>query len=211
VPALRDNALTRKKKCKYCKKEFIPSRSFQKGCGFECEVQLALAAAERSRARRETKRRAEQRAERAEDRAKLDALQTRRYWIKQLKFVMHQFVRLRDAKKGCVSCGKPFPSGGAMGGAFDAGHFRSVGSAKHLEFDVGRNIHGQCKFCNRHLAGNPTGYRVGLIARIGLAEVEALEADQVPRKYSIDVLRQKKSEYAAKVAQLLKSGSEDDA
>jgi hypothetical protein len=39
--------------------------------------------------------------------------------------------------------------------------------------------------------------RLGLIARIGLEAVEALESDQEPRKYTIDDLKAIKTKYSA--------------
>jgi hypothetical protein len=53
-----------------------------------------------------------------------------------------------------------------------------------------------------HLHANLINYRVGLIARIGLEAVEALETDQVSRKYSIDDLKAIKAHYRAKLKEL---------
>ena len=51
------------------------------------------------------------------------------------------------------------------------------------------NCHAQPKQDNRYLSGNVADYRIGLIKRIGLAPVEALEADNSVQKYSIDELK----------------------
>lgn len=45
---------------------------------------------------------------------------------------------------------------------------------------------------------------IGLIERIGLARVEALEADQASRKYTIDELRAIRDLYRAKLRELVK-------
>ena len=45
-------------------------------------------------------------------------------------------------------------------------------------------------------------YRLGLIARIGQAAVEALESDQEPRKYTVDELIQLKAFYKAKLKEM---------
>ena len=45
-------------------------------------------------------------------------------------------------------------------------------------------------------------YRIGLIARIGQASVEAIEADQTPRKWSIDELKAIRDHYRAKAKAL---------
>ena len=81
---------------------------------------------------------------------------------------------MRDKDLSCISCGKPASN---TPNDWDAGHYRSVGSAPHLRFNV-LNIHKQCKHCNQYLSGNIVMYRLGLIDRIGLAEVEKIEADQ---------------------------------
>ncbi|MCS7668160.1 recombination protein NinG, partial [Pseudomonas aeruginosa] len=47
-------------------------------------------------------------------------------------------------------------------------------------------------------------YRVGLIARIGLAAVEELEADNSVRKYTVEDLKAIKAHYRAKVRELKK-------
>jgi hypothetical protein len=78
----------------------------------------------------------------------------------------------------------------------DAGHYRSVGSAPHLRFDE-KNCHAQKKYCNNYLAGNHVAYRAGLIQRIGLREVELLEADQCIRKYTREGLIELAKHYNA--------------
>lgn len=78
---------------------------------------------------------------------------------------------------------------GKVGGDYDCGHFLSVGNAKHLEFDP-RNTAGQCKFCNMRRAGASSSYRPKLIERIGLEAVEALEADQTPRRLRTEDYKQ---------------------
>ena len=121
-------------------------------------------------------------------------------WIKEAQVAFNRYVRLRDAAKPCICCGRPL-EGGAIGGGFDAGHYRSVGSAPHLRFDE-RNVHGQTKQCNRYGSGRAVDYRIGLIARIGREAVEELEADQKPRKHSIDDLQEIRNTYRAKAKEI---------
>ena len=52
------------------------------------------------------------------------------------------------------------------------------------------------------------GYRAGLIERIGLDEVLALEADQTPRRYSADDLRAIRDKYRKKARELRKERDE---
>lgn len=178
-----------------CGFKFTPARPMQLMCGPQC----AQGHAEWLSAKKRT---AAEKQDRKETKAKLEQLKTKPQLEKEVEKSMNHFVRLRDWEKGCVSCDKHF-NPDQIGGSCDAGHYRSKGSAIHLRFDQ-RNVHGQCKHCNDYLGGNPTGYRVGLIARIGLEEVEALEADQEPRKYLRDELRTLRDIYRAAVRQMLK-------
>ena len=66
----------------------------------------------------------------------------------------------------------------------------------------GCDRNAQAKRDNRYLSGNAVDYRLGLIARIGLAAVEELESDQESRKYSIAELKEIKAHYIAKLKQL---------
>lgn len=172
--------------CVACGKAFARTfSSLQRVCGPRCAVRT-VATAKRAKA-------AQAKLERQADAAAAERLKT----LPQLKAEaakwMHLWVRLRDQDAGCISCRNPLP-GAAVGGAFDAGHYRSVGSAKHLQFDV-RNVHGQCKRCNQYLGGDPVRYRIGLIARIGAAEVEALELDEAPRKLTRNQVRELRDHY----------------
>lgn len=167
------------KTCRICKCKFEPRMPMAVVCSFECAQALAVKTrqkAEKAKAQREKR----------ETREKLDAMRTKPQLVRLAQTAFNAFIRARDAGKPCISCGKPLPSE-AVGGAFDAGHYRSVGSAPHMRF-VEDQVAGQCKHCNRYLAGNHVAYRAGLIERIGLARVEQIERDQTLRKYTRDGL-----------------------
>lgn len=185
------------RKCKACLAVFVPVRAMQAACCPECAITLV-------RADRTKRERAASRADRKETKAKLEKLKTRGQWQTEAQAAFNAFVRARDAGKPCICCGCHPTAGQATGGAWDAGHYRSRGSAPHLRFDE-RNVHAQLKQCNRYDSGNVVGYRMGLIARIGLAEVEILESDQTPRRHSIDELQQIKKTYAAKAREIFKA------
>ncbi len=184
---------TKPKKCRCCTSLFTPSRMGQKVCGALCALTFA-----RSVRAKDEKREAIR--ERVETKAKLEKLKTRSDWIKEAQKAFNAYIRIRDAEKPCICCGRPLQAE-AVGGGYDCGHYRSVGSAPHLRFDE-RNAHGQTKQCNRWGAGRAVDYRVGLISRLGIDLVEALEADQTPRNYSIDDLKAIKATYAAKVREM---------
>jgi len=133
-----------------------------------------------------------------------ERIKTRSQWIKEVQIVFNKFIRLRDAGRPCICCGMPLESDGQVGGAYDCGHYRSVGSAPHLRFDE-RNAHAQRKQCNRYGSGRAVDYRIGLIARIGLDAVEALEADQSAKHYTIDELKELKKLYQRKCKEMQKS------
>jgi hypothetical protein len=138
--------------------------------------------------------------ERKADKVQRDKLKTRGQWLAEAQAIFNTYIRLRDQKAGhsCISSGLALDW---TGNNVDAGHYRSRGSAPHLRFDE-RNVHAQSKKENRYASGNVTGYRVGLIERIGPAAVDALESDQAPRRHSIDDLKQIKTTYAAKAREL---------
>lgn len=174
------------RKCKHCKKEFEPRRMGQVVCSPLCAQAIAKSKREK--------------VERANDRQKRESLKTRSQWMKEAQIAFNSFIRERDKNRLCICCGRDLVSGD-VGGSFDAGHYRSVGSAPHLRFDE-NNCHGQRKQCNRWGAGRAVDYRIGLVARIGLLAVEALEADQEPRHYSIEELKSIKAKYKQKLKEL---------
>ena len=186
------------KRCKVCKQQFRPTRPMQPTCGnYECQVSYAQQVADKARKKRE-------KVERAADRQKREKLKTRSDWIKDAQIAFNAYIRGRDAGRPCICCGRTLTSDG-LGGGYDAGHYRSVGSAPHLRFDE-RNCHAQSKQCNRYGAGRAVDYRIGLVARIGLDAVEALERDQSTAKWTIDQLREIRDTYRAKL-KALKNGT----
>ena len=176
--------------CKVCKSQFIKSRMGQVVCCPECAMTLARSKNAKAEKVEITRAR----------RAAVARLKTRSDWMREVQAAFNAFIRARDADLPCICCGKPL-SAGDVGGSYDCGHYRSVGSAPHLRFDE-RNAHAQRKQCNRWGAGRAVDYRLGLIARIGQAAVEALESDQEPRKYTVDELIELKAFYKAKLKAL---------
>ncbi len=183
----------RPRKCKHCREVYTPALPMQRVCGLACAQALAQAANARKAA-------ADRRAERKADRAKREKLKPRREWLKEAQAAFNAFIRARDADKPCICCGR-LSGTASRGGEWDAGHYRSVGSAPHLRFDE-RNCHRQLKQCNRFGSGRAVDYRLGLIARIGLLAVESLESDQRGRKYSADELRAIRDGYRERAREL---------
>lgn len=165
----------RPKKCKFCGSKFTPVTALQQTCR-TVECAYGLVKLNRAKAKvkeyRETKKRLKSRAD----------------WLKEAQAAVNRYIRLRDAGRPCISCGRHHQ------GQYHAGHYRSVGSSPELRFEL-LNIHLQCAPCNNHLSGNIVEYRKGLIAKIGLPMVEWLESNHAAKKYTIEELEQIKFEY----------------
>ena len=186
----------KQRKCKACKTPFTPARSTQTACGIDCAMQLAhekkVKVAECDRL--DTVRK---------DRARKERLKTRRDWEKEAQAAFNAYIRARDKGQPCICCGLPL-SAGDVGGHYDCGHYRSTGSAPHLRFNED-NAHAQRKQCNRYGGGRAVDYRKGLVARYGIEYVEALEADQSPKHYTIPDLIAIRDKYKAMTKQLMET------
>lgn len=176
-------AKRRQRKCVVCRMPFEPRSMTHKACSPLCSIEHVLK--ERSL------------KERRERQVGLQKLKRRADYLKEAQTNFNAFIRMRDRLAGypCISSGRPLDWSGNQA---DCGHYRSTGSAPHLRFNED-NAHAQSKHDNRFLAGNAVDYRIQLIKRIGLERVEALEADDTPRKWSIEQLIEIKQHYSAKV------------
>ena len=175
------------KTCEVCERVFVPDRMGQLVCRPACAM---------ARVRQAKK------ADRASIKARKEALKTIPDYIKEAQHAFNAYIRARDAGKPCICCSQPLGAG-EVGGAFDCGHYRSTGSASHLRFDE-RNAHAQRKVCNRWGAGRAVDYRIGLVARIGLEAVEALESDNTPHKWTREGLIEVRDTYRAKLKDIQK-------
>ena len=176
----------KKVKCKECGTVFERVRDLQIVCSVKCASDRAQSQIVKEKAKA-------LRIERRNIKLKIDAMRTLPQLIKAAQSAFNSYIRARDAGKECISCSNPLPRE-AIGGAFDCGHYRSIGSAPHLRFDD-RNAHGQCKHCNRHLSGNHVEYRKRLAGRIGSNVLEDLESDQCVKKHSKEELIALAAEY----------------
>jgi len=164
------------KKCKVCGTEFTPPNSMiahcSPKCGFELHKQKEAKKAENER----KKNKAELRHFRLENKPISK-------WIAEAQTAVNAYVRVRDHKKPCISCGKPDTGyNGLRGQLFDAGHYRSRGAASHLRFNT-HNIYKQCVKCNRNLSGNHVEFRKSLVELKGEEFVLALEHNNQVRKF----------------------------
>ncbi|MGN8259492.1 recombination protein NinG [Pseudomonas sp. SMSB3] len=190
------------KKCKApgCGQRFKPILSTQKVCSPACALAMAKdPKLQKVAAKAITKQKRQDLQERREK------LKTKGEHLREAQQAFNAYIRERDRLAGyaCISSGRPLDWNG---NAVDAGHYRSTGAAPHLRFDE-NNCHAQSKHDNRYLSGNVAEYRLGLIQRIGLAAVEALEADQAPRRYTIEDLQAIKATYRQKLKDLRRAAA----
>ena len=180
--------------CQHCK-ERMPDDKARHVLHVECIAPWL----EIRTAKRDAKRKADllkaRRVEKAIDRKTREAQKPHAKWQAEAQAAVNAFVRERDRDLPCISCGRMHQ------GQNHAGHYRSRGAAKHLALEPG-NIFKQCYPCNVELHGNLIAYRIGFIARAGLAAVEAIESDNTPRHHSIDDLKAIKAYYMARTKQL---------
>jgi hypothetical protein len=171
------------RKCavKGCANRFQPRNMGHKACSPECALIVGVAESKRRQVKA--------------DRERKEKLKTRQDHLKDAQAAFNAFIRERDAALPCISCGRHHT------GAYDAGHYRSVGAQPALRFHED-NVHKQCVPCNQHKSGNAVEYRLGLIARIGAERVAFLEQEHPPAKLSIDDAKAIKAHYHAKLRAL---------
>jgi FtsZ-binding cell division protein ZapB len=182
--------------CPHCKRRLEEGQRIHPGCidGYATAQAAKLEREEWKRSREAI------RAEKADLRQRKEALKRIPDYIKEAQIAFNAFIRARDAAKPCICCGVSLGAS-EIGGVFDAGHYRSTGSASHLRFHED-NVHAQRKYCNRYGAGRAVDYRIGLIQRIGLERVEALEANNVPKKWTREELKEITQTYRRKLKEL---------
>lgn len=173
------------RRCALCKKKVLVSDAVIGGikafCSFEHLIEFTKTAPAKKIARKQVA---------THQREQKEKLKTAGDYIKEAQAAFNGYIRARDKNKPCISCGC-LPGDTVRGGNFDAGHYRSRGSAGHLRYNM-LNCHSQCVKCNRYLSGNVVEYRKGLITKIGVERVEQIEMDNNPRKLTIEYLKRVK-------------------
>lgn len=173
-----------------CGVKFTPAQLGQKVCGWACG--LAIAPVNQEKARKAIDQR-----ERREIKVRKEKLKSRAEYAKEAQAVINRYVRLRDAHLGCISCDKP----ASWGGQWHCSHFRSIGAAAHLRFNLW-NMNKSCSQCNAHLSGNIMVYRPRLAEKIGAEKVEWLECNQELVRHEIDYLKRIKAVFTKKCRRL---------
>ncbi|HET6890509.1 MAG TPA: recombination protein NinG [Pyrinomonadaceae bacterium] len=197
------------KRCKICSESFVPVRSIQPTClNFDCQVAYANKVSRKGMAER-------LKAERKKDRERKEKLKNRGDWVKEAQAAINKFRRLEELAKGrsCISCERTREEvqgtdGWKPGGAWDAGHFISVGANASLRFEP-RNIWLQCKSCNagsakyaKKAATVAKSFEANLIALEGPELVSWLNGPHEPKHYTIEDLKGIRDHYRAKLKEL---------
>lgn len=181
APVKEPKVRVRKCAVQSCRTPFQPRNMMHKCCSPDCA--LAFAVAERERHLK------------SERRAGLERIKTRQQYLKEAQAAFNAFIRERDRDEPCISCRRYHD------GQYHAGHYRSVGAQPALRFNE-MNVNKQCAPCNNHLSGNIVEYRIGLLLKIGLTELELLDQDHAPAKYTVEDAKRIKETYRAKLVQL---------
>lgn len=131
------------------------------------------------------------------DRKKLGGL------LANVRNIVHEYIRLRDKGKPCISCGIPYKSD------FQAGHFYKAELYSTLKFNE-FNIHGQCQLCNLRKEGNLNEYDQNLPNRIGqdayeLLKEKAEEDKRTDHKWDREELNNIREYYKEKIKNLQNS------
>lgn len=193
LPTEAKPAKVKTRKCPYreCRKPFV-GFGIGNACSIDCAHAVAMARLAKQKAKAA-------RADRVATKAKLDEYKTIPELKAAVQVVFNRYIRYRDRNELCICCGEsPYKVDALTGGGIDAAHFRSRGSADHLRF-IENNVHSARKYCNKY---GHKDYRGGLIARIGLAAVEELEADNSVIKWTREGLLALKQIYTEKLKQL---------
>ena len=175
----------KQKKCRVCGEEYTPYSSLQKVCGPKCSIEYV----NKDKARKALKQAQIQRKRHREDK---ERIKTRAQWLKEAQAEFNKYVRLRDEKLPCISCGRHHD------GQYHAGHYLSTGSSPELRYHPFNN-NKQCAPCNNHLSGNIVHYRPRLIEKIGLENVEWLEGQHQAQKWTIDEIKEIKQYYKEQI------------
>lgn len=191
--------MMRRTTCAHCRRKLEPGEYIHDAC--KAPYAEACAAKAERKAAKAIKTAAKE--DRAETKRRKEKLKTRSDYLKEAQRAFNAFVRERDRAAGypCISSGRPLDW---SGNKTDAGHYRSTGAAPNLRFNED-NCHAQSKHDNQWLAGNAVDYRVRLIERIGLERVEALECDNMPRRFTADELIEIRDTYRAKANELARA------
>lgn len=171
----------KQKKCKVCQELFIPIQFAQTACGYKC----AIIHSKNLKLQKELK---DWKVEKA---ILKDKLKTLGQYEAEAKKSFQKWIRMRDDKQPCISCGIEQTD------LWDGGHYKKAEIYSGVIFDE-NNCHKQCRKCNRFLNGNELNYRQGLIQRYGIDFADKIEQkanETRNHKFTKEELIAKKMQY----------------
>jgi len=178
------------KKCKVCKDDFYPENEKQIVCGWQCALKHASVKSQKEKKIKQIQDKKETKAKRLE-------LTTPTEWKNKLQKYFNKFIRIRDVKKGCISCGTSLENS-----KYDAGHFWEKSRYPFLRFDE-NNCFGQCVRCNKHRGSNAHEYRLRITERITPDQLMYLDDHRWHKlELTVDQIEQKIEFYKQKIKQL---------
>ena len=180
-----------KKKCRHCKEYGLVESGVKVPLGFFCSMDCVVKHSSKAAIVASDKRKRQTLTKLKE------SVKTASQWRVEAQTAFNAYVRYRDRDQQCISCDATGSHEG-LGGYFDAGHYRSRGSSRHLSFNL-HNCAKQCSRCNRYLGGNIVAYRLKLIERIGIDRVEAVECNNDTVRHDITYLRRIKQIFKNKL------------
>jgi len=175
-----------KRKCRYCGAFAYDHIKINTGsfCDFSHATKWAMDKSAKDKAKVSNKKHAARKKEFYDN--------DRSTRIKAAQTAFNAFIRARDAKLPCISCGR------STGCKMNAGHFKSVGAHPELRFNE-LNCHLQCEHCNSFKSGNISLYIPNLIEKIGLLEYEKLNEPHEAKKYTCADLKEIELHYKQKL------------
>lgn len=116
--------------------------------------------------------------------------------LKEAQKAFNAFIRKRDDKDPCISCGRHHQ------GQYHAGHYKTTKARSDIRFNED-NCHKQCSVCNNHLSGNIDEYKPNLIKKIGEERFNKLLKVNIV-SYSCEDLKAIELKYKDKLKELNK-------
>lgn len=175
------------KKCMSCGSKFQPYRSTEVVCSVSCAAEYGRT--ERAKKERKKARKRETTELRREHRQRSVGWWHNEKNTGSTAYWFHRYVRARDARDPCISCGKTDPLA-----TYVASHYRSRGAAGHLRYHED-NCHKACSECNTHLSGNIGPYRIALVTKIGEARVLEVEHNNEIKKFTVEDCRELRDKF----------------
>lgn len=176
-------------KCKVCKKEYARQSDSQVVCSYACSLEYSKQLISKREATRKKNARIALREYKNSDKPIL---------LQLAQKLVNQFIRMRDDGLRCISCECDFTETNRVK---NAGHYIAVSRSSLLRFNE-NNINLQCSYCNDQLASNAAEYRKKLIKKIGIKEVEHLEANKTALKtWTVEELQEIITKYRIKIKQ----------